>query len=313
MQYLIYTLSSENDLKNIRYVGATSKTLNQRMYHHKYCAKSRRVQPVHKWMWSKMQENIEIVIQSIEICDENTWQEAEKKWVTYYKDQGYNLLNISEGGCGIITKEQRDIDGRQRSIDAHKKQVCCIDPTTKKVIKVYNSIKEATKDIGLKSKSAIGNALKFRSPMCGGYYWAYKKDIDSGEFKLKEKNMYSYVKTPIVYQFDLNGNLLNKYIGVCDAAKNGCKLKSNNATCLNKAINEKIIYRNYYWSFSQKININEYKNLHKYVEYDKNNNIVCEYKSQKEIADKYKMSASAVCVRIKNNIDFNGNVIKCKN
>lgn len=66
----------------------------------------------------------------------------------------------------------RKKDGIQRSIDAHKKAVCQIDPKTLQLIATYESVKEATKAMGLKSKSAIGNALSKTSNtvLSAGYY-----------------------------------------------------------------------------------------------------------------------------------------------
>lgn len=52
--YTFYTLSTKSNSNDIRYVGVTTKTIDQRMYHHKYCAKhpNKRNLPVHKWMFS---------------------------------------------------------------------------------------------------------------------------------------------------------------------------------------------------------------------------------------------------------------------
>jgi len=46
------------------------------------------------------------------------------------------------------------------------------------------------------------------------------------------------------------------------------------------------------------------------VELDKNGNIVAQYKSGIEISKKYNISPGNVSTRIKNNKNFNGNIIK---
>lgn len=66
----------------------------------------------------------------------------------------------------------RNIDGIQRSINAHKKAVCQIDPKTLQLVATYDSIKSATEAIGLNSRSAIGNALSRTNDtiLSAGYY-----------------------------------------------------------------------------------------------------------------------------------------------
>lgn len=52
--YNFYTLSASSDKNNIRYVGVTVKSVQERFYGHKYCAlhSEKRGLPVHKWMWT---------------------------------------------------------------------------------------------------------------------------------------------------------------------------------------------------------------------------------------------------------------------
>ena len=311
MWYYFYTLTADNDPENIRYVGVTTRTLEQRLSGHRYNAKhdNKRSQPVHKWMWSKMKEGVNISINWLDECEEDMWESREKYWVQYYKDQGFKLLNVSEGGVGVITKEMRNASRIQRSIDAHKKAVCCLHPETKELIAVYDSVSEATKAMGFKSRSAIGNALKGKKTiMSGGYYWVYKSDYDAGTYTLREIDPYVHVTTPMVYRFDLNGQLIDSYHGVQAAAKAGGAL-SGNASALKIALTNKSIYSDCYWSFDNVIDISEFENPYKYVEIDSNNMEICKYKTQSEIKEKYNMSDSHVCVKIKEGSLFGKNKI----
>lgn len=311
MLYYFYTLTSSDDPENIRYVGVTTNKLTQRLSGHRYNAiyPNKRSQPVHKWMWNKIQNKCDICITQIDCCEENLWESIERKWIQYYRELGYDLLNVSEGGSGVITKDMRTKNGIQRSIDAHKKAIYALDMKTLEIVKEYSSIVEATKDLGLRSKSAIGNALnpKSKTASSGGYYWAFKEEYDNGNFTLKFKNPYPHGKTGSVYQFDLQGNLINTYYGVQDACY---KLNVKNGTPLNKSIKDKRMYKNSYWSFNEKIDISEFKGVFNYVETDPFGNIIAYYKTGKEIANKYEISPVQVSVRIKNYELFGGNFIK---
>lgn len=61
--YKFYVLSTSTDIDNIRYVGVTTKTVQQRFYGHKYCAMhpEKRGLPVHKWMYKHYQLGEDII------------------------------------------------------------------------------------------------------------------------------------------------------------------------------------------------------------------------------------------------------------
>lgn len=62
--YNFYVLSASSDIENVRYVGVTTKTVQQRFYGHKYCANNeqKRGLPVHKWMYSHYQKGETIIV-----------------------------------------------------------------------------------------------------------------------------------------------------------------------------------------------------------------------------------------------------------
>lgn len=316
MQYYFYTLSADSDPNNIRYVGVTTRLLKQRMYGHRYNAtkKEKRNQPVHKWMWSVIEKGDTVSIHFLDECDETLWEDREKYWIKYYKDLGYKLLNVQEGGAGIVTKEMRKKDGIQRSADAHKKAVCQIDPKTHQLIAVHDSIRSATKAMGLNSNSAIGNALSKTNDtvLSAGYYWVYKTDYDNGTFKLKEIDPYAHITSPMVYRFDLNGSLMGSYHGVSNAVL-ALGITSLNTQALNLAIKQKTVYHKSYWSWEPSINIKEFKSFYKYQEIDETGNIVNQYLTHQEIAKVHNLRQSAVSKKIKKESLFGKNkIIKIK-
>lgn len=121
--FRFYVLSSTDEPDLVRYVGVTQKeSVQQRFYGHKYCAihPEKRGLPVHKWMWSKYEKGLDIIVKEIDSCSEEDWEDKEKYWISYYNSGG-TLLNISEGGKGVIPKEARTKSSLQRSAEGHYK------------------------------------------------------------------------------------------------------------------------------------------------------------------------------------------------
>ena len=83
--YYFYTLHSTKSPNEVRYVGVTTQSLQQRLSEHRYKAKSEkfRTQPVHKWMHSHYQQGFDIIIKILDQCDATIWQEKEKYWIKY--------------------------------------------------------------------------------------------------------------------------------------------------------------------------------------------------------------------------------------
>ena len=75
-----------------------------------------------------------------------------------------------------MSMEEKQKRGKQ------PKKVCQIDPETLKVVKTYDAITQACKEVGVKN---IDRALK-KKQKAGGYYWAYPEDAE--RFKPKEQS-----------------------------------------------------------------------------------------------------------------------------
>lgn len=73
-------------------------------------------------MYSVYEKGGKINIEKIDECSELEWEEREQFLIQKYKDLGHKLLNIDNGGKGVITKEKRSIDSITRSVEAHKNQ-----------------------------------------------------------------------------------------------------------------------------------------------------------------------------------------------
>ena len=252
--YLFYGLSASDSPQNIRYVGVTSRSLNDRFSQHKYCANhpEKRCLPVHKWMFSKYNQGLDIICTKIDECFEDEWENREKELIKKYNEGG-NLLNVDEGGKGVITVEKRNKDGIQRSIEAHLKPVSLFDKNGN-LIDNCKSVNEASEKYKL-NRTSIGNVLSGRSKTCGGFYIVETSLIDS-DFNIKQyiNNLESTCsKRKAVYQFTLDGDLVQKFEGVTKAGE-----VYGNRNAIKKCIDNKEMYKGYYWSYSNNIDINEF-------------------------------------------------------
>jgi hypothetical protein len=101
MDYKIYGLVDPRT-NEIRYVGKTKRTLRVRLRAHiNDRPKSNTYK--HNWINQLKQINLEPIIIELELCDENTWIEREKYWISYFE----NLTNLTTGGegCDYFKKE----------------------------------------------------------------------------------------------------------------------------------------------------------------------------------------------------------------
>lgn len=285
--YYFYTLSASDDPKNVRYVGVTSLTVNRRFIGHKYCAMhpEKRGLPVHKWMYSKYEQGLTIIPTQIDSCDEEEWESKEQYWIKYYKEQGYNLMNLDKGGRGVITKERRSKSSIERSIENKRKAVIALnlDGT---FYKEFPSIREATRDLNLGSMQAIFNVLHGLIKSVGGYMWVFKEDYDPN----KEYSYKKEYKSTKIYQFDTEGNLINSFDSKADVLK---YLNIKGYGGLTKALDNKIIYRNFYWGTTEKLGESALTNNYKY-KITLENKEVLYFKMRKEVEAYLNVSGSFV-------------------
>lgn len=104
----IYGLAALSD-GEIRYIGQTLTKLNHRLKGHIWAAKNNKKTPVACWIKKCISANDEIIIL---LLQENALYDAEEMlWISWFKDNGISLLNVTDGGCGFTgykpTKEHK--------------------------------------------------------------------------------------------------------------------------------------------------------------------------------------------------------------
>lgn len=303
--YVFYTLSASDDPNNIRYVGTTSLTVAQRFRGHKYCAmhKEKRGLPVHKWMFSKYERNLNIIHMQIDSCLESEWEERERYWIKYYKDQGFELLNIDKGGRGVITAEMRSKSSIERSIEAKRKPVIAlnIDGT---LYKEFPSIREAASECNINNMQSIFNVLHKMNKSAGGYIWVFKDEYDS------TKN-YSYKKeysSKCVYKFDDKFKLVESFESKMAAIQS---FGITSYTGLTNAIKYKKLYKGFYWAETSEFNNVPLKISYKYEVTDENGQNI-KFKMRKELAEYLQVSGTFITTSLKKNNpwNYNGKIIR---
>jgi group I intron endonuclease len=159
----IYVLKEPDTLK-VRYVGITSKTLKQRLRKHlDNIFYTKHNLHLCNWFLKYYNNNQLPIIELIEECSKENWQEREKYWITQFND----LLNSTEGGEGIFGFH-------------HSKE------TVEKIRKIKTGILQSEKTKFKRSKSLKGRIItqkhrdKIGNSNKGNIYTLYKiKVIDT--------------------------------------------------------------------------------------------------------------------------------------
>ena len=96
-----------------RYVGKTTQRAGERHKAHIRAAKRGVNRPVSDWLRKQIRLGRPLVISHLEwLSVDANWQERERWWIAKFKQEGCNLLNMTEGGEGThglkFTQEHRD-------------------------------------------------------------------------------------------------------------------------------------------------------------------------------------------------------------
>lgn len=216
----IYTLSDSREPDNIRYIGKTIQTLNRRLTGHICTANRALVYKTHyghcqKWILKVLREGGDILIEeldSIDIYPGYDWDWLEQYWISQFKQWGFNLTNISNGGPTEWHPTKEAIEARASKIrgvprdeatrkkisesnagkpksEVHKRHVkesmtekfgtpvVQLDKNTRELIARYPSISIAAETIG-KNKANIGKCCqhKYGFKTAYGYIWEYESE-----------------------------------------------------------------------------------------------------------------------------------------
>ena len=88
-------------LWEVRYIGQTTKTAEQRLVEQIDVSRRQNRRPVEKWIRKLAEEDARPVVRVFEQPDTDDLDEREMTWIASGRLQGWRLLNVSDGGVGI--------------------------------------------------------------------------------------------------------------------------------------------------------------------------------------------------------------------
>lgn len=177
----------------IRYVGFTTNTLNNRFSSHKYDALKRKASTYKdKWFRSCNKKGKLPIISLVEDdIPYDKWEEKENYYINKYK----HLTNIKPGGAGIIVN--RDKTSIDRSNSCRKKTIVQLN-IDGSFVKQYDCIRDAERALGFIKSSRIGVVCNNKAYSAYGYRWAFLEDYQNGILP-------SYINKEQQYQNRRNG------------------------------------------------------------------------------------------------------------
>ena len=102
--WVIYTLHDPRTPSEIRYVGVThQKTYRRRKHHIGEARRGSNKTHSARWIRRLLHDGVKPELTVIEEGSGDTWGQAETKWISYYRNLGAKLTNLTGGGEGGFT------------------------------------------------------------------------------------------------------------------------------------------------------------------------------------------------------------------
>lgn len=177
----IYTLSDPITL-DVRYVGKTSYSLNDRLAKH-LCIKEKNYRG--NWIRKLLNLKQKPIIEILEEVTESSWKKSEIFWIEQMKNWGFNLVNLTKGGeSGIISIQCREaciksIKGKvmskeeklRRSLNSPKSKIIIAEKESKYT--EYRSASEAAR-VTNSNLAHITECCNGKRKTHNKYKWKYK-------------------------------------------------------------------------------------------------------------------------------------------
>ena len=195
------------------------------------------------------------IFETIEVTFQDIMLDRETYWIKFFnsnnREYGYNKRLYVGSNLGIKLSEEtrRKLSdshlGHKRSEEANKKiissqykRICQFDMCGN-FIKVFNSLQDAAKELGINYTTSITSCLKKRLPSALGYRWCYEEEKEFFKpIKLKRKSS-SKIKLKVTC-------LLTKKIMILDSISSAAKNFKMSTTLVYKSLKEKN-YKNKLW------------------------------------------------------------------
>lgn len=213
----------------IRYIGKTIQKLSYRLAQH-LTEKSNHKRA--NWIKSLLNKNLKPVIELITICDWADSAKIEIALIKEYKDKGFRLTNMTDGGDGALgyitseeTKKKQSIAQKTRFLNGAKHPMLGKTHTKEAKEKISKTHK------GVKRSDSFRE--KRRQIMLG-----HKKSPKTIE-KVRQHHLIKVV------QLDKNYKLIKLYDGIVYAKQEGFNEKG----IINCAKKRQKFYKNFIWMY----------------------------------------------------------------
>lgn len=246
----IYILKDPRN-NEIRYVGKANNPFERYRNHNN----QGRDKNTHKrnWINELRKDNLKPILEIIDTVPIDKWKEYEKFYIKKYINDGYDLVNYTDGGDGATFANATSFkpgNGARKVVMLEK------DGT---YIKTFDMIKEAEDFIGIKTNGVMQVLIK-RNKTCKGFLFIYEDEyknmtgddiinfVNVSKHKEPKTNDGSF-KEKIIYQYDLNGSFIREWRSLSLAARElgldkismfWCTRKTNKST------------GGYFWSYIKK-------------------------------------------------------------
>ena len=231
MEYYVYTLSDPRT-NVVRYVGKTKQPDDRLRRHMQKSYLEKYDKNTHKsnWIKSLLNEDVKPEMNIIDVGDSDNINELEVYWIEQFRQWGFKLTNLSEGGeVGV------DWTGRKHKKSSIEKMINN-NPDRKEVVQYdlngniigeFRSQMEAVRETGC-HVYLIGICCKEKK-----YYtvnnttFRYKGD----EFDYVPYNKNKQINSKPIIKYDLSGNFVNRFDSQRDAARDVGTGHSNIKRC----------------------------------------------------------------------------------
>lgn len=211
MKYFIYTLSDPRT-NEIRYVGKTKQPKDRMSRHLQKCYLDKYDKNTYKSNWIKalLKENVQPKMYIIEEGDNIDINEKEIFWIKWFKDNGYRLTNLSEGGeIGVDwTGRKHKKSSIEKMIENNhtRKEVIQYD-LNGEILNEYFSLSEASRESGCHIFLISNCCKKKKYYTVNGTTFRYKDD----DFDYYEYNKNKQVNSKPIVKYTIEGNFIKEF------------------------------------------------------------------------------------------------------
>ena len=216
MKTFIYILQ-DPITDEVRYVG---KSINpSRRYHSHLWSKPKVKFHSYYWIQKLLKNNLKPIITIIDETD-NNWIQLEQYWIEQFKQWGFNLTNVTNGGEGAFGAGQWN-----------NKIISCYD-----INGIYKETFKSIKSASIKYNISHGHlisALKGKLILCQNLQWRYGDNTNNINSIVIYGKMTKHLK---IAQYTINDELIQIFESIKDIS---IKLNYKNTANIYQCINNK--------------------------------------------------------------------------